>query len=620
MQKMVVQQGQAANQPAARQRKGSAVESPQGEQIAQLEAMAERGPQADKLAQLAAMADASPALATQRRFAHMVHNSPAMAAQGKTIEGIHGSPHITAQRQEADEPLQAQTAQRAETPAKPNHTGLPDNLKSGIESLSGLSMDNVKVHYNSSQPAQLNALAYAQGTDIHVAPGQEQHLPHEAWHVVQQAQGRVKPTMQMKGGMSINDDASLENDADLMGQKAMNAGGDAALKRTLSPIRDLNSIQAVFQCEKGDIDGDGKLTGRHDSYIAGGGYVSSSLSAYPSEAKFISGTITDPSSKNVEPVGVEMEATIGPDHPRGSAPNQDVARNYINWTKTKWPNVTFIRGHLLNDNLGGPGKSANLYPITASANHLHESHIESDVKTHVNTNKGVAKYSVKVTHQDPDNGSAKFRCRYSILGTDKSSGQAGFFHKKAVTIKSNPTGSSVDENQTFNTGDMDAAITDVASNVPAPEVRKDHADYDMLPDDVATKFLYLCELLKNSQTPKETVYSTVQNLVIAMEVGVSNFPVASSVANVLLRYFIDDSYSFKPEDMNSPPLGYGGAEGTNNKRSWNGAMKKLSDNKSVLEDKIKEFETMALPVQNDKKRKDSSTTNKNQKPTKIKKK
>jgi len=56
-------------------------------------------------------------------------------------------------------------------------------------------MDHVQVHRNSSKPAQLNAHAFAQGSDIHLAPGQEQHLPHEAWHVVQQAQGRVKPTM-----------------------------------------------------------------------------------------------------------------------------------------------------------------------------------------------------------------------------------------------------------------------------------------------------------------------------------------------------------------------------------------------------------------------------------------
>jgi len=88
--------------------------------------------------------------------------------------------------------------QRQQGDAKPNQTGLPDQLKAGVEHLSGISLDNVRVHTNSSQPAQLNALAYTQGTDIHVAPGQEQHLPHEAWHVAQQAQGRVQPTRQMK--------------------------------------------------------------------------------------------------------------------------------------------------------------------------------------------------------------------------------------------------------------------------------------------------------------------------------------------------------------------------------------------------------------------------------------
>jgi hypothetical protein len=76
-----------------------------------------------------------------------------------------------------------------------NRTGLPDHLKAGVEHLSGFSLDEVRVHYNSSQPAQMQALTYTQGTDIHVAPGQEEHLPHEAWHVVQQAQGRVRPTM-----------------------------------------------------------------------------------------------------------------------------------------------------------------------------------------------------------------------------------------------------------------------------------------------------------------------------------------------------------------------------------------------------------------------------------------
>ncbi len=100
-----------------------------------------------------------------------------------------------------------------------NKTGLSDNLKNGLENLSGMSMDDVKVHYNSPKPAQLRALAYTQGVDIHLAPGQEQHLPHEAWHVVQQKQGRVRPTVQMKG-MGVNDDTRLEREADEMGGKA----------------------------------------------------------------------------------------------------------------------------------------------------------------------------------------------------------------------------------------------------------------------------------------------------------------------------------------------------------------------------------------------------------------
>ena len=81
------------------------------------------------------------------------------------------------------------TAAQLTAPAPTNLTGLPDRLKMGVEALSGLAMDDVRVHRNSALPAQMQAHAFAQGTDIHLAPGQERHLPHEAWHVVQN--GRV---------------------------------------------------------------------------------------------------------------------------------------------------------------------------------------------------------------------------------------------------------------------------------------------------------------------------------------------------------------------------------------------------------------------------------------------
>jgi len=111
------------------------------------------------------------------------------------------------------------------TQRKTNDTGLPDELKAGIENLSGLSLDGVRVRYNSPQPVQLSALAYAQDTDIHVAPGQEEHLPHEAWHVVQQMQGRVQPTMQTQG-VDVNDDPGLEQEADRMGRRAEQMGAE----------------------------------------------------------------------------------------------------------------------------------------------------------------------------------------------------------------------------------------------------------------------------------------------------------------------------------------------------------------------------------------------------------
>ena len=108
---------------------------------------------------------------------------------------------------------------------RPNNTGLPDKLKGGIESLSGFDMSDVRVHFNSPRPASLRALAYTQGTHIHVAPGQASHLPHEAWHVAQQKQGRVQPTFKLEREQ-VNDDPGLEHEADTMGAEGVtNAAG-----------------------------------------------------------------------------------------------------------------------------------------------------------------------------------------------------------------------------------------------------------------------------------------------------------------------------------------------------------------------------------------------------------
>ncbi len=144
---------------------------------------------------------------------------------------------------------------------KEDSKGLPAGLRAGVESLSGQSMSDVTVHRNSDKPAQLQAHAYAQGTDIHLGPGQEQHLPHEAWHVAQQKQGRVEPTTQLKAATLINDDKGLEQEADVMGAKAMQVGSQKeAPLQAKSWESTSNLSNSPIQRKKLDL-GAGKIQG-----------------------------------------------------------------------------------------------------------------------------------------------------------------------------------------------------------------------------------------------------------------------------------------------------------------------------------------------------------------------
>lgn len=168
-----------------------------------------------------------------------------IAAAGSMASVPDSSSQSESLRRKAD--MANNAAQREEIP-RPNNTGMPDNLKAGIESLSGFSMDDVRVHYNSSKPATVQALAYTQGTDIHVAPGQEKCLPHEAWHVAQQMAGRVSPTTNING-MPVNDNVGLEHEADVMGEKAIQKVDDNSSKNKgiCSNVAQCKNCRAYFE-------------------------------------------------------------------------------------------------------------------------------------------------------------------------------------------------------------------------------------------------------------------------------------------------------------------------------------------------------------------------------------
>lgn len=189
----------------------------------QLQEIANNSQQVQQAIQLQALINANSVLPIQKQGIEeeeLQMKAAPIQKQGVEEEELQmKAAPIQKQSIEEEEPLQGQFALPIQK--KGNNTGLPDGLKSGVENLSGYAMDDVKVHYNSAEPAKVQAHAYAQGTDIHIASGQEKHLPHEAWHVVQQKQGRVQPTLQMKGNVNVNDDAGLENEADVMGGKAL---------------------------------------------------------------------------------------------------------------------------------------------------------------------------------------------------------------------------------------------------------------------------------------------------------------------------------------------------------------------------------------------------------------
>lgn len=108
---------------------------------------------------------------------------------------------------------------------------MPTDVRAKMERALGADFAGVRIHEGGEAQAA-GALAYTQGEQIHFAPGQydprssrgQELLGHELTHVVQQAQGRVAATAQAKG-VALNDDASLEREADEIGARA--ARGEA---------------------------------------------------------------------------------------------------------------------------------------------------------------------------------------------------------------------------------------------------------------------------------------------------------------------------------------------------------------------------------------------------------
>lgn len=103
---------------------------------------------------------------------------------------------------------------------------MPVVVRSKMERAFGVDFSGVRI-FEGARAEALGARAYTQGTEIHFAPGEyrpesargQEILGHELAHVVQQSQGYVGQTTEMRG-VAVNADAGMETAADEMGAKA----------------------------------------------------------------------------------------------------------------------------------------------------------------------------------------------------------------------------------------------------------------------------------------------------------------------------------------------------------------------------------------------------------------
>lgn len=92
--------------------------------------------------------------------------------------------------------------------------------------------------------------------------------------------------------------------------------------------------------------------------------------------------------ENDQGFGVHMSIKpLTKKHEEGSVPTKAAHKIYdkLDLRRMSGGASYYMRGHLLNHNLGGPGSWNNLTPLSREGNHQHESQVESVVKAAVNS-------------------------------------------------------------------------------------------------------------------------------------------------------------------------------------------------------------------------------------------
>lgn len=146
--------------------------------------------------------------------------------------------------------MRQEVIQKAPEQAKkpsPNMTGIPTQMKLDFERRSGLSFDDVRVHYNSDKPRKIGALAYTQGNQVHIGPGQDRHLRHELGHIVQQKTSVIKATETIQG-IPVNTSQELEARATRLDFTYVPTATDLTTTNHVVQMYSIGQVEGVGLC------------------------------------------------------------------------------------------------------------------------------------------------------------------------------------------------------------------------------------------------------------------------------------------------------------------------------------------------------------------------------------
>lgn len=264
---------------------------------------------------------------------------------------------------------------------------LPERLRFGVAALSGVDLSGVEVHRGSPEPARLGALALARNGEIFLGPGQDRALAHEAWHTVQQRQGRVRPTAQL-AGEPLNDQPALEREADFMGGRAWREGGRVSVPGGATEA--FESRLSPHPLKSGPSTGGGGVVqalmnppskGNFKDYDEAELQVPSHNAANnPTLALVTNSGVIGPSSSPVDPGGFDdlTQAWATMDDPQGTGFGTQYEIT-TNWDDPRRHALT--RMHAVNSFLGMKTNEArNIFSGTAEYNKKHEQRAESFAK------------------------------------------------------------------------------------------------------------------------------------------------------------------------------------------------------------------------------------------------